>query len=292
MANTATNYPIYRRVYVWEWAVRFFHWVNAVCIVVLGVTGYLIGEPMKIFTSSEAYKQHWFGIVRFIHFTAAYIFVFNILFRIYWAFVGNKFARWYNFVPYTKENYKEIAEVLKVDFFQIDPSEKISFGHNSWAGFNFLLLMLASVFQILSGFALYAPMSSISFPRLIGTFVAGVGCILIGLYIYKKLYLTHGKYKVTLIKSIIAGLISFFILYFAVSYSLLGVCYLFKLLMNSEQTIRWWHHLMLWYFVVFTIIHVYLTFYHDYIEGRGTVSSMVGGWKFSKKNIDDIKKTR
>jgi len=26
-------------VYVWEWPVRLFHWVNLVCILVLGITG-------------------------------------------------------------------------------------------------------------------------------------------------------------------------------------------------------------------------------------------------------------
>jgi Ni/Fe-hydrogenase 1 B-type cytochrome subunit len=27
-------------------------------------------------------------------------------------------------------------------------------------------------------------------------------------------------------------------------------------------------------------VHIYLVFYHDYVEGRGEVSSMGGGWKF------------
>jgi hypothetical protein len=30
------------------------------------------------------------------------------------------------------------------------------------------------------------------------------------------------------------------------------------------------------------VVHIYLAFYHDYIEGRGTISSIVGGWKFDK----------
>ena len=34
--------------------------------------------------------------------------------------------------------------------------------------------------------------------------------------------------------------------------------------------VRFWHHLFLWFFVAFIIVHVYLAFYHDYIEGRGT----------------------
>ena len=28
------------------------------------------------------------------------------------------------------------------------------------------------------------------------------------------------------------------------------------------------------------MIHVYLVFYHDYVEGHGVLSSMAGGWKF------------
>jgi Ni/Fe-hydrogenase 1 B-type cytochrome subunit len=31
---------------------------------------------------------------------------------------------------------------------------------------------------------------------------------------------------------------------------------------------------------------VYLAFYHDYIEGRGTVSSIIGGWKFDREQRD------
>ena len=48
-------------------------------------------------------------------------------------------------------------------------------------------------------------------------------------------------------------------------------------LMGGEFSVRFWHHLFLWFFVTFTIVHVYLAFYHDYIEGRGTISSIVGG---------------
>ena len=33
--------------------------------------------------------------------------------------------------------------------------------------------------------------------------------------------------------------------------------------------------------------HIYLSFYHDYIEGRGTISSIVGGWKFIEKRNKD-----
>ena len=38
-------------------------------------------------------------------------------------------------------------------------------------------------------------------------------------------------------------------------------------------------------FYPFAAIHVYLVFYHDYVEGRGEISSMGGGWKFIEEEF-------
>ncbi len=53
-------------------------------------------------------------------------------------------------------------------------------------------------------------------------------------------------------------------------------------LMGGDFAVRQWHHAFMWFFILFAMVHVYLVFYHDYLEGRGTVSSMVGGWKFRR----------
>lgn len=37
-----------REVYVWELPVRIYHWVNALCIVILCVTGFIIADPPAI----------------------------------------------------------------------------------------------------------------------------------------------------------------------------------------------------------------------------------------------------
>ena len=58
-------------------------------------------------------------------------------------------------------------------------------------------------------------------------------------------------------------------------------------LMGGDIGVRFWHHLFLWFFVTFVIVHIYLSFYHDYIEGRGTVSSIIGGWKFDRVTTSD-----
>ncbi len=226
MANTQAI-P-YRRVYVWQLPVRFYHWLNALCVVVLGVTGYLIGNPVAISYSTEAYQQYWFGTVRFIHFVTAFVFFFNFLVRIYWGFVGNQYARWENFIPFKKAQWREITEVLKVDVLQAKIKGLISIGHNALAGFTYFLSFLVFLFQAITGFALYSSMSDSFFPRLFAWIVP---------------------------------------------------------LMGGDFAVRQWHHLFLWFFVVFTIVHMYLVFYHDYIEGRGTTSSMVGGWKFEREDV-------
>jgi Ni/Fe-hydrogenase 1 B-type cytochrome subunit len=58
-------------------------------------------------------------------------------------------------------------------------------------------------------------------------------------------------------------------------------------LMGGDFAVRNWHHLMMWFFIIFAMIHVYLVFYHDYVEERGTTSSMVGGWKFLEKSEEE-----
>lgn len=219
----------YRRVYVWELPVRFYHWINAVCLVVLCLTGYLIGAPIRAFYASEAYTQYWFGWVRFLHFVAAFIYVFNFLARIYWGFVGNKYARWNNFFPLTRGQRQEIVDVIKTDVLQTKLHGAISTGHNALAAFIYFFTFVAFVVQAVTGFALYSSMSTSWLPHLFVWIVP---------------------------------------------------------LLGGEMGVRFWHHLFMWFFVWFTIVHIYLAFYHDYIEGRGTISSIVGGWKFDREKRD------
>jgi len=219
--------PAYQRIYVWEFPVRLYHWVNAICVLALIVTGYIIGNPTTIRYADEAYQQYWFGTVRFVHFVTAFIFFFNFLVRIYWGFVGNRYARWTNFIPHNRQQLHEIAETLRVDILQFRVRGKLYIGHNSLAGLIYFLSFLVFLFQAFTGFALYSSMSSTLLPRAFAWAVP---------------------------------------------------------LMGGDAIVRQWHHAGMWFFVTFTIIHVYLVFYHDYVEGRGTTSSMVGGWKFERED--------
>jgi Ni/Fe-hydrogenase 1 B-type cytochrome subunit len=217
-----------REVFVWEMPVRIYHWINALCIVALSITGYLIGNPLALMKGTEAYHNYWFGTVRFVHFVFAFLFFFNFVFRIYWGFVGNEYSRWYNYIPLKKAQWKEIGDVIKVDVLQLKHQSIDSIGHNALASFIYFITFLIFLLQCLTGFGMYAAMSSSAFPHLFSWFVP---------------------------------------------------------LLGGDMMVRQIHHILMWTFLLFALVHVYLVFYHDYIERRGVTSSMIGGWKFIEEEV-------
>lgn len=143
-------------VYVYEAPVRAWHWVNALAIVVLCVTGYFIGQPPHS-TTGEAIDHFLMGYIRFVHFAAAYVFTIGFLVRIWWAFVGNHHARQLFTLPlWSAHWWKEIVFELKWYLF-LEKEPKKYIGHNPLAHFvMFFVFTLGTAFMIVSGFAMYA----------------------------------------------------------------------------------------------------------------------------------------
>lgn len=218
-----------RRVFVWELPVRIYHWLNAATILTLIATGFFIANPLAIQSNKEPSQQFLMGWIRMIHFIAAYVFFFNFLFRIYWGFVGNKYANWKQFVPTSGKFFKEMWHVIKMDILMLRGKEHMSVGHNAMAGIIYFFTFIAFLVQCLTGFGLYASMSTNWwFPKMF-QWVPG--------------------------------------------------------LFGGDIFLRQVHHWTMWFFILFAIIHVYLVFYHDYVEGRGEISSMGGGWKFVEEEV-------
>ena len=216
----------YRAVYVWQLPVRWFHIVNIVSMLVLGVTGFLIGNPPALMNHQEASFGYWFGTTRFIHFAAAYIFTLNLLVRIYWSFMGNSYAGWRNFIPTTQAKWQEMRSFLNWYITLRPVHGRIPLSHNSLAGFSYFLIVLLSLFQAMTGFALYTGMSEAWFPSLFGWVVS---------------------------------------------------------LFGNEMAVRQWHHIALWVFVVFTVVHLYIVWLNDSVEKRGLFSSIATGFKLVEK---------
>jgi len=211
------------RTYVWEIPVRFTHWVNVACIVILSITGYYIASPF-VTTGGEAYNHFAMGTVRYIHFVTAFVFTASILLRTYWAFFGgNRFASWRALVPFlTPEGRGKVGETLRYYFF-LQRKPPYVLGHNTLAGATYAVIVFLYLLQTLFGFALYGE--------------ANVGGIWWNL-----------------------------------------TSWVFTLM--SNQTVRLWHHLIMYLLIAFAIHHVYSAFLMDTEEGNGLLSSIFTGFKF------------
>jgi Ni/Fe-hydrogenase 1 B-type cytochrome subunit len=118
--------------------------------------------------------------------------------------------------------------VIKVDVFQFTNKQIDSIGHNSLASLVYFITFLIFLLQALTGFGMYAAMSSSFFPKLFAWIVP---------------------------------------------------------LLGGDMNVRQIHHILMWGFILFALVHIYLVFYHDYIERRGVTSSMIGGWKFIEEDV-------
>lgn len=144
-------------VYVWEVPVRLWHWTMALCLVVLWGTGYFIGSPPPS-VPGEASDNFLMGYIRFAHFSAAYIFTCMFLMRVYWAIVGNKYAKQIFLVPlymlkpaWWKGFFGMVGHYL---FIRPEADEHI--GHNPLEMVAmFAMYVLGSLFMIVTGFTLY-----------------------------------------------------------------------------------------------------------------------------------------
>ena len=142
-------------VYVYDAATRIWHWVTALCIVVLGVTGYFIGSPPPS-VGGEAYQHFLFGYIRMTHFIAGMILGVAFLMRIYRVFVGGPHARQIFYVPFWNLHWwKDLFGEVRWYLFMGKPKEYI--GHNPLAHFAmFAMFVLPTIVLLLTGFALYA----------------------------------------------------------------------------------------------------------------------------------------
>ncbi|KXX63406.1 Ni/Fe-hydrogenase, b-type cytochrome subunit [Marichromatium gracile] len=143
-------------VYVYQAPVRVWHWVNALSILVLAITGYLIGAPPPTL-SGEASEHYLMGNIRFLHFAAAYVFAVGFLFRIYWALVGNTYSRQLFSLPFWRRRFwRELVHELRwYAFLEREPCKYI--GHNPLAHlFMVAIITVGGLVMIVTGFALYA----------------------------------------------------------------------------------------------------------------------------------------
>ena len=159
--------------------------------------------------------------MRFTHFVAAYVFTISFFLRIYWAFVGNQYARWGEFVPLSRKVWREILGDIKFYLF-LQKEHAHRTGHHALASFTYLGMFILFHLMIVTGFALLSEFH-------------------------------HGP-----VWKILGGWLVPFV---------------------SFQTLRLIHHLLMWLFIAFAILHVYAGWFIDSIEKNSIIDSIFSGYK-------------
>ena len=211
-------------VYVFEVPVRVWHVTHALSIVVMIVTGYLIAHPLASL-DGEASEHFLMGNLRMIHLVAAYVFSIGLAVRLYWAIVGNQYARELFVLPVWSGNWwRGLIEELKYYLF-IRREAPPALGHNALAqAAMWLFNVILGLFMIVTGFAL------------------------------------HGE---------ALGLGSWAERWFGWVIPLLG----------GPQSVRMWHLLGMWLFIVFSILHIYMAYRAEFLGRQSSIKTIINGWR-------------
>jgi Ni/Fe-hydrogenase 1 B-type cytochrome subunit len=167
IAPSAWPAGYYRRRYVWQWPIRLSHWINALCIVVLFATGEYIAHP-QLAPAGEAYKHFVMGRMREIHFAFAFVFLISFLWRIYWFWMGNNYARsGFPFIWRTAW-WRDLTRQARA-YLSLQRGH-VHLGHNALAGLSYTIFVIGlGWMQILTGLALYSETNPGGFwDRLVG----------------------------------------------------------------------------------------------------------------------------
>ncbi len=141
-------------VYLWGAPLRAMHWIAAVCIVVLVVTGFYIGRPYFM-TTGEASANYLMGWMRFIHFVAAAVLVMTGIVRVYWLFAGNQFERLPALFPVSRRNVENIVRT-GIAYATFNPSRQPQYvGHNPLQQLSYTGMYILTAVMVVTGFTLY-----------------------------------------------------------------------------------------------------------------------------------------
>lgn len=96
------------RVHVWDRTTRLFHWINFLCILGLAGLGLTLlnGDALGLEGDAKiAVKQ--------LHVYVGYVFAVNLLWRIAWGFIGSRYSRWAQILPFSRTYQEALARYLR-----------------------------------------------------------------------------------------------------------------------------------------------------------------------------------
>jgi len=144
----------YEWMYLWQFPLRMMHWLAAISVVALVLSGFWIGRPhfMGSAQSTSAFGVQW---ARLIHFGAGMLLAVTGLVRVYWLVAGNRFERFKALFPVQFRDMRNLIKQTRFYLFMAPRDMPSYIGHNPMAQLSYTMVYLAAVLMVLTGFALY-----------------------------------------------------------------------------------------------------------------------------------------
>lgn len=147
---------------VWDAPTRWFHWINAISVVALILVGLLI------LNRSALEMPRTVGVkLKIVHSWIGYVFAINLLVRLAWTFLGNRFARWRSILPFGRGYFSALASYVKA-WFSRRPQQYL--GHNPLGRLSVTAMLILITVLAVSGLVLAG--TDLFYPPL-GSWIAG-----------------------------------------------------------------------------------------------------------------------
>ena len=131
---------------VWDVGTRCFHWINVLCVTALAVVGTVILNAGDLGVNNAGKVT-----LKTVHTWIGYVFVLNLLWRIVWAFWGNRYARWRSILPGGRGYFQAIRRYVAA-FFTSQPEQYL--GHNPIGRLSVAAMLLLMTAQAVTGLVL------------------------------------------------------------------------------------------------------------------------------------------
>jgi Ni/Fe-hydrogenase 1 B-type cytochrome subunit len=233
---------------VWDLPTRWFHWINFACVLGLAAIGtaLLYDKELGVTDAGKLF-------LKTTHVWLGYIFALNLLWRIVWAFIGNRHARWSAILPLRSGYVTECKSYVRG---LIHGDARPYLGHNPFARVMVTLLLILLIVQaatglVLAGTDIYYP----PFGHWIAGWIAAPGVNPSTIVPYDKIGIDPVAWDAM------------------------------RSFRSAFVTVHYWSFYVLLVAVVIHIIGVVIT---ELREGGGIVSAMLTGRKvFDRKPVDD-----
>ncbi|CCB66448.1 cytochrome b/b6 domain-containing protein [Hyphomicrobium sp. MC1] len=133
----------YKEYIAWDATTRWFHWINAIAVVGLIVTGLVV-----LFDNELGLSTAGKITLKSVHVSFGYVMVLNLLWRFVWAFLGGHYSRWRSVLP-GGPGYGASLRAYMASFASGEPQQYV--GHNPLARIGVAILFLLLMVQLVTG---------------------------------------------------------------------------------------------------------------------------------------------